>query len=186
MTDEKLTRISEGDLDAFHDMFNEYYGQVKQFSCSILKDMSVAEDIAQEVFMKIWMNRSALVSVGNLRNYLFQVSKNTVIDHIRHETSAMSRNNIFAKKAFEKEEEFEKDFIARETRRAINEIVEHMPDKRREVFILNRFYGKTNDEIAGQLSLSKKTVENHLHLALKELREKLPVMLFIILSQYTV
>ena len=184
MTDEKLIKISEGDLNAFHDMFAEYYGQVKQFARSILKDTPAAEDMAQEVFLKIWVNRAVLPSVGNLRNYLFQISKNTVIDHIRKEISAASRNTLFAKRAFETEEEFEKDFIARETRRAINEIVDRMPPKRREVFILNRFYGKSNDEIAEQMQLSKKTVENHLHLALKELREKLPVLLCIFLYQY--
>ncbi len=184
MEDDRLAGVASGDMNAFHDIFSEYYGQVKQFSYSMLKDMDAAEDIAQEVFMKIWSGRHLLPSVRNFRNWLFQISKNTLTDHIRREVSAMERNSIFAKRLPPNDESFEKEFIAKETRRAMGEIVEKMPEKRREVFILNRFYGKTNDEIAERLQISKKTVENHLHLALKELKEKLPVLVCIFLMQH--
>lgn len=186
MTDADILKLAEGDKTAFHNIFSEYYGQVKQFSYFVLKDMAAAEDVAQEVFIKVWTGRGAIPDVRNFRNYLFQISKNTLIDHIRRESAMVLRNNIFAGKFFAGNETFEDDFIARETRGAIDEIVENMPAKRREVFILSRFDGKSNDEIAEQLGLSKKTVENHLHLALRELKEKLPLLLVAIASRFFV
>lgn len=183
MTDEDIRKIAEGDVRAFHNVFFEYYGQVKQFSYFVLKDIDAAEDIAQEVFIKVWTGRGVLPEVRNFRNYLFQISKNTMIDHIRRETAMVLRNNVFAGRAFSRDDSFENDFIAKETQGAIDEIVGNMPPKRREVFILNRVQGKSNDEIAELLGLSKKTVENHLHLALKELKEKLPLILVTIASR---
>lgn len=184
MTDEDIRNIAEGDVRAFHNVFSEYYGQVKQFSYFVLKDMDAAEDVAQEVFIKIWTGRGVLPEVRNFRNYLFQISKNAVIDHIRKESAMVLRNNDFAGRFFAGDDSFENDFIARETQGAIDEIVENMPPKRREVFILNRVQGKSNDEIAELLGLSKKTVENHLHLALKELKEKLPLLLVAVASRF--
>ena len=184
MTDEDIRNIAEGDVRAFHNVFSEYYGQVKQFSYFVLKDMDAAEDVAQEVFIKIWTGRGVLPEVRNFRNYLFQISKNAVIDHIRKESAMVLRNNVFAGRFFAGDDSFENDFIARETQGAIDEIVENMPPKRREVFILNRVQGKSNDEIAELLGLSKKTVENHLHLALKELKEKLPLLLVAVASRF--
>lgn len=184
MTDEDIRKIAEGDVRAFHNVFSEYYGQVKQFSYFVLKDMDAAEDVAQEVFIKIWTGRGVLPEVRNFRNYLFQISKNAVIDHIRRESAMVLRNNVFAGRFFAGDDSFENDFIARETQGAIDEIVENMPSKRREVFILNRVQGKSNDEIAELLGLSKKTVENHLHLALKELKEKLPLLLVAVASRF--
>lgn len=145
--------------------------------------MDAAENVAQEVFIKVWTGRGVLPEVRNFRNYLFQISKNTMIDHIRRETAMVLRNNVFAGRAFSRDDSFENDFIAKETQGAIDEIVGNMPPKRREVFILNRVQGKSNDEIAELLGLSKKTVENHLHLALKELKEKLPLILVTIASR---
>ena len=184
MTDEDIRKIAEGDVRAFHNVFSEYYGQVKQFSYFVLKDMDAAEDVAQEVFIKIWTGRGVLPEVRNFRNYLFQISKNAVIDHIRRESAMVLRNNVFAGRFFAGDDSFENDFIARETQGAIDEIVENMPPKRREVFILNRVQGKSIDEIAELLGLSKKTVENHLHLALKELKEKLPLLLVAVASRF--
>lgn len=184
MTDEDIRKIAEGDVRAFHNVFSEYYGQVKQFSYFVLKDMDAAEDVAQEVFIKIWTGRGVLPEVRNFRNYLFQISKNAVIDYIRRESAMVLRNNVFAGRFFAGDDSFENDFIARETQGAIDEIVENMPPKRREVFILNRVQGKSNDEIAELLGLSKKTVENHLHLALKELKEKLPLLLVAVASRF--
>lgn len=184
MTDEDIRKIAEGDVRAFHNVFSEYYGQVKQFSYFVLKDMDAAEDVAQEVFIKIWTGRGVLPEVRNFRNYLFQISKNAVIDHIRRKSAMVLRNNVFAGRFFAGDDSFENDFIARETQGAIDEIVENMPPKRREVFILNRVQGKSNDEIAELLGLSKKTVENHLHLALKELKEKLPLLLVAVASRF--
>lgn len=181
MTDEDIRKIAEGDVRAFHNVFSEYYGQAKQFSYFVLKDMDAAEDVAQEVFIKIWTGRGVLPEVRNFRNYLFQISKNAVIDHIRRESAMVLRNNVFAGRFFAGDDSFENDFIARETQGAIDEIVENMPPKRREVFILNRVQGKSNDEIAELLGLSKKTVENHLHLALKE---KLPLLLVAVASRF--
>ncbi len=183
MTDADILKIAEGDMRAFHNVFLEYYGQVKQFSWFVLKDMDAAEDVAQEVFIKVWTGRGILPDVRNFRNYLFQISKNAVIDHIRRESAMVLRNNVFAGRFFAGEDSFEDDFIARETQGAIDEIVAYMPPKRREVFMLNRVQGKSNDEIAELLGLSKKTVENHLHLALKELKEKLPLLLVAVASR---
>ncbi|MBP5637065.1 MAG: RNA polymerase sigma-70 factor [Bacteroidales bacterium] len=170
LTDEErlLCRISEGDESAFRTFFGYYYPKVKSFMLTLVENDADASDLAQNIFVKLWLIRS---SIGKLRSagaYLYRMCRNAAIDYGR-------TNRV--KIPFTSEHDtattypLDEDYFAAERRKQYEEAVGRMPYKRKEVFMLSRKEGLSNDEIACSLGISKKTVENHINAALKELRK---------------
>lgn len=76
-------RLASGDVSAFEAVFRQYYPRVRAFALGLTKEASDADDIAQQVFVKLWTHRSQLVTVRNLDAYLFKTARNTFLDYIR-------------------------------------------------------------------------------------------------------
>lgn len=168
-----VTELSQGNPDAFRKLFMHYYPKVRYFIIGLLKSEEEADDLAQEVFVKVWSHRGQFSDVKTFGAYLFILTKNTVFTYMASRQlhkmpDSENRNLIDERQATPYEE-----LVAKDLQLLIDLIVESMPRQRRTVFQLSRTAGLSNDEIAEKLHLSKKTVENHLNLALKELRNAL-------------
>lgn len=172
-----LKELILGKNSGLESLFNKYYTFLVRFSLQIVKKEDAAEDIVQEVFIKLWDKRSSLEGVKNIKPYLFQATKNSSLNWVKSkknnnqsievvEFSHSSGNNIEEYLAFE------------ETQNKINKALLILPQKCREVFLLSRNEGKSYKEIADELTISVKTVENHMGKALKILRTELGIILF--------
>jgi RNA polymerase sigma-70 factor (ECF subfamily) len=167
-----IKKLANGDHRAFDVLFTRYYSIVKSFLAGFIKDEDLASDIAQDVFFKIWVNREAISQVISFKAYLFRVARNMVYDYYEH--NAIKEK--YAHRQQEDAENFHSDLIeeelyARELSLLIDINVGKMPPQRRRIFTMSRKEGFSNDEIAGQLKISKRTVENHLTQALNDLRQ---------------
>jgi len=171
MIDEKdiLLRISEGEEAAFHVIFVEYYPKIKNFLLKIIHDADITQDIAQDVFVKIWMMRSILPEVNSLNSYLYRMSKNAAINYLKSISKQTSLTGI----DIEDGNVIEDVLSSKEKLSALNDVIREMPEKRRKVFVLSRFYNKPNAEIAEEMNITKKTVENHINLAMKDINKDL-------------
>ena len=168
-----IKKLSEGDQWAFRIVFEHYYPRVHEFIRRIVKSETIAEDIAQDIFVKIWERREMFgVEVHSFNKYIYVMSRNAAINAIRRtgrvsslidETIVNHQENI----------SIEEDYYAREKELIIRLTVCQMPEQRRRIFEMSRYMGMDNQTIATTLNLSKKTVENHLTLALKTLRSVL-------------
>ncbi len=167
-----MERAAAGDRRAFRCIFDAYYPQVYGFIKSILKTDEDASDIAQEVFIKLWLMRAALPDISSLRSYIYRMSLNQTISYLRRNKIETASSDIDI--AYDQLLENQIDMKDKEA--FISDLVSKMPEQRRKIFVLSRLEQLSNDEIASKLNIKKKTVENHLNLALRELRTALSIL----------
>lgn len=147
--------------DDFNQMFNNYKGRIYAYTLAISKSEYVAEEITQEIFIKLWVAREQLDEIRNLDGYIFKIAKNLSLNYLRkiayNEKMSSELIRIAAK-----------DGSATDTKlnlfvynKIINEAVNSLSPQRRLVYKLSREEELTYDEIALQLKLSKNTVKNH-------------------------
>lgn len=160
-------------MSSYEDAYRRYYPRLLSFVKGLIKDAARAEDLAQNVFMKLWYNRSRLDPNLSLRNYLFVTARNEVIDFLRSKAhTAMSYREELPEVA-RPGERAEEAAEYHETNSAVARIVSDMPERRRVVFQMSRYQHKSVEEISRELDLSPRTVEKHIELALKDLRKTL-------------
>lgn len=168
--------IREGDEQAFKRLFFSYYYDLCAFASQVTDSEEQARDVVQEVFYKLWKRREQWTIHSSLKAYLFQSVRNEALNEIDRERH---RRQIREKIAKREEDRFERGQRSRDevdNEQLFNRIwclVEEMPRRRRTVFVLHRKHGLTYKEIAEIMDIRRKTVENHMGLALNEIREQI-------------
>ena len=170
MTDSELVAaVRAGDRRAFDALFLRWYPQVHRFLRALVKEDALAEDLAQSVFVRVWLHRERLDPSKSLKNYLFVLSRNGAIDvfkskrHLVEESVERPPEEVSPDRA-----EYRAEFMEANVR--VLRAVEKMPPQRRAVFVMNRYQQLSAEEIAKMLGISVRTVEKHLQLALENLR----------------
>ncbi len=157
--------IKTGVKEAFQELFERYAPRIYQFSLSYLKNEQDAEELVQDVFLKIWEKRESLDKSKNIKAFIFKVAVNTIYDFIRRK-NIESAYKDFASSNFDLQPDSTwHQVIIHEMIDNLDVLVKQMPAERQKIFRLSREDGLTNDEIAQKLNLSKRTVENQLYRA---------------------
>ncbi len=180
ITIELITRLKNGDMLAFDNVYELYSHRLFSFIFKILKNEADADDIVQEVFVKIWESRDKLGDYKLLNSYLFTIAYNNSIDLIRKRINNNKylehlRNSSIINTTLSSISEFEFN----ELNLQIEKLIENLPERQKQVYILHKVNGLTYPEIADQLGISKNTVENHMAKALKYLRKNIDNTLLI-------
>jgi RNA polymerase sigma-70 factor (ECF subfamily) len=172
-TEEIIRRLKKDDKSAVDELFGCYYPRLYHFSKSILKIEDGIDDILQEVFVKIWLNRHKIGKAETFNAYIFTITKNEVLNLIRSNL----RDQTFKDELFIRSvaEEYQTQNIIEfdEIKVGIDQIVTGLPERRQQVFILSRNDGLSNKEIAQQLNISEKTVEDHITHAIKHIKNSM-------------
>jgi len=164
----------------FENLFNRLYEGLCHSSYRIVQNEHTAEDIVQEIFCTLWKKKEEL-QIDSYENYLFRSVYNASLN-------AIKKRDFHAFKEIE-EETFqfpdlsinpEQQLQLSETQERINKAIDNLPTACRAIFVLSRFESKSNKEIASELNLSIKTVENQMTKALRLLRQALLIMLLIL------
>lgn len=169
---ELYQKLRDGDERAFQVLFRKYYQSMCHFANQYLTDREVAEEIVQEMFVKLWEKRSVLNIETSVKHYLFRSVRNHCLNQIQHEKIKKQ----YASKILESaSQEINPDdyFLEVDLVQRIEKSIESLPPKRREIFRLSREQGMKYKEIADALDISVKTVEAQMGLALRHLREEL-------------
>lgn len=167
-----ILRLKEGSESAFSELFDYYGKKLFSFSLGYLKDTHEAEEIVQEVFLKIWKSRAELLAGKSFDSYIFTIAKNAILNTIRKSKNEQVYLN-YAKMYPGRDVLLEEEINFRELERAYLESIEKLSPKRKEIFILSREKNMSNAEIASHLSISVKTVENQMTTALSEIKRNL-------------
>jgi RNA polymerase sigma-70 factor (ECF subfamily) len=178
---ELISRLKNGDSGAFEELFFTYCQPLIQFAHRFVGDVATAEDIVQEVFLKIWSNRQQLNPTLNIKNYLYVSIKNQALKQLRHQKvgrKAFDKLQFYQSRIPTPEELFDSAEIESTVWNTLNEL----PDKCRLIFSMNRFDKLTYSEIADILNLSVKTIESHMGHALACLRKKLNHLLQLLVT----
>ena len=170
-----VQQLTKGNYKAFDSLFNAYCDRLYHFVVSIVKVSQIAEDIVQEVFVTIWEKRNELDRHKSFKSFLFSIAYNETISVLRKKKT----ENTYIEKVQEKIAESkvlntpDLEMEYHEIKNHVNDVIESMPERRREIFLLSRNEGLTYTEIANKLDISKNTVENQMVSALKTIREKI-------------
>ncbi len=163
--------LRAGSKAAFRELFEMYGAQIFNFSLSYLKNESDAEDLLQDVFLKVWEKRKTLDSSQNIKAYIFKIAVNTIYDFIRRKNIENAYTDYVRLNYKADANDPWHALIFNEMLERLNKLVDQMPGQCRRVFHLSKKKGLTNDEIAQKLNISKRTVENHLYRALALLKK---------------
>lgn len=165
--------ISNGDKNAFEHVFRTYYQPLCNYACSLIKDKDEAEEVVQNAFFNIWNKREALQVNTSLKSYIYRAVHNDCLNKIRHSKVRTLYAEDYKSTMAGGFDDSSKTLDAKELNARINEAINALPEQCGHVFKLSRFENLKYTEIAGQLGISVKTVENHMGKALKILRERL-------------
>ena len=175
-TEEIIRRLKTDDKSAVDELFNWYYNRLFHFSKSILKIENGIDDILQEVFVKVWLNRLKISNAETFNAYIFTITKNEVLNLIRANLKEKSlREEIYLRSVAE-EYQTQNPLEFEEIKSAIDKIVATLPEKRQMVFKLSRTDVLPNKEIAHQLGISEKTVEDHITHSIRHIKDSLKEM----------
>jgi RNA polymerase sigma-70 factor (ECF subfamily) len=165
--------MKKNDFSAFDSLFHKYSAGMYAFALSLTRNQFAAEEITQIVFLKVWEKRAQIDQHLSFKSFLFSVAYHETISWLRKEGAEKRRVGNYAQVAnrFTNETEYSIEF--RNLEMLAENLIDSMPEKRKEIFKLSREHGFSNKEIAEKLNLSVKTVENQMTSALKYLREKL-------------
>lgn len=168
-----LFRRNHGELSLseYKSIFDLYYDSIRNFLYYKIGDIDIAEDLAQDVFVKIWEKRGE-VGKETVKNLLYTMAGNLAKNHFKHKQVVFKYESDYAGKDSSSETpEFEMEMKEFNTR--LQQCIDELPEGHREVFLMNRIDKLTYSEIAARLGLSVKAIEKRMHKALKELRSKI-------------
>lgn len=176
-----LSRLKEGDEKAFTAIYIRYNKMLYVLAYKYLKDSFRAEDIVQQVFLKLWEARSLFAGAINLRNYLYTSAKNLILNEIRDIFSDMEKNYAVIQNTPEFEDKLQSALEEKDLFQHFYKILAELPEQKRKVCLLKIRDNLSNQEVADKLHISVPTVKSHYSQAIKLLRDKMGRLLGILL-----
>jgi RNA polymerase sigma-70 factor (family 1) len=154
-----IEKLKSGDPDAFSDIFSAYYKDLVFFAYSFTHELSTAEDIVQDTFIKLWEDHEKLVVTVSLKSILLKTIQNKCIDWHRHRKIVNNSSTYIIDKSPLYESDTDNYVLRSELEGMIDKAIEDLPEKFKEAFELNRFKGLKYQEIAIKLNVSIRTIE---------------------------
>ena len=176
----------------FEEIYVSYFSRMKYFALEYVLSEEDAENIVQDVFTELWERKELLTYNINLVAFLFTSIKNRCIDHLRHRVIVRDAVNqiqeeyqVTLKVKLASLELFDQSLLSeQDIEKIVSEVINSLPEKCREIFIKSKIEGKKQKDIASEMNISLKNVENQMNIAYKklksELKDYLPLLLFLL------
>lgn len=166
-----MEKFKTGSIRCFEVLYSRYAPAVLAFVSKLIKDQMRAEDITQNIFMKLYMSRNVIDPGISLKNWLFVCAKNAALDYLK---SKWSKDVISTGPPDEyiQTSSAEDEIMKRDLARRLIQMMDDLPDRRSKILKMSKIDAMKNNEIAEMLGISVRTVEKHLELAMRDLRKK--------------
>lgn len=174
-----ISGLKNGDEKAFRLIFDEFYRPLTLFAVKYLSDIDEAQEVVQELFVRVWSKRETLEIRFSLKMYLYQSTRNACVNYLETNKVAQRRRQQLNPAVITNEDPLE-NMIAAEQEETLMRAIDNLPEKCREIFLMSRMEKLTNQAIANQLNISIKTVEAQISIALKRLSTSMISLLFAI------
>ena len=162
--------LAEGDEAAFETIYHHYNKRLAPFIEKMVRSADLTEEIIQEIFVQLWINRHLLADVAHPTAYLFNIATNRTLDHLKKIANNAKLMDRIAYGSTELVNDTEEQVVLRESTAIIKLAIEALPAQRKLIFNLSRNEGLTHEQIAERLGISRHTVKNQLVTALKSIR----------------
>lgn len=170
-----IAALKAGDVSAFETVYTLFEPRLYAFAVRLTRQREEAEEVVQEVFLKVWERRHQFDPEQNFDGYLFSIAKNIVYNKARRQVYEVAFAKYATTSAAQAVCLTEENMAYQDLEQLLEDTYATLPPVRRQVFVLSRVEGKSNSEIAQVLNTSISNVENHLYKALKMIREKLRI-----------
>ncbi len=174
--DEKqlLLLLKEGDYEAFNSIYQRYSLRILGRIVRLVKSEQIAEEVLQELFLKIWEKREHINPELSFRSFLFSVAQNIVYDHFRKVALDERHRSEFVQGYTEDYAHIEEELVFKQTEEQLMKAIAKLPPQCQKVFVLFKLEGKSYKEICSQMNISRSTVNNHITKANNLLKQELP------------
>ncbi len=173
ITEKHLQLLKAGNPRAFKQIFLCYEKRLYFFVFSITKSEYIAEEILQEVFIKIWTNRESIDINRSFESFIFTITRNLTYNYLRDASRREAIRNELWSNVVAQQQDVESNVIFEEYKDIVEDIIQNLPVQKRSIYQLSRQEGKSNSEIAAILGISPKTVRNHLWNTMSTIRSQL-------------
>jgi len=175
-----LRLLKHGDMLAFDAIYERYSKRLYCFVLRYIKQESDAEEIVQEVFLKIWEAREKIELTTSFNSFLFTIAYNTTISLLRKRINEKKYlENLEIRQKIDEADEIINEIQYKELNKQVNSLLEQLTPRQKEIFLLSREEGLTHEQISQKLNISANTVKNHLVAALSYLKQHLNSSLMI-------
>ena len=171
--DKIITELAKDNDGPLEELFNYYYPRLYNFSRSFLKIEDGIDDILQEVFVKIWQNRESIKNTATFNSYIFTITRNLLLNELRSRLNKQNTKEEISKLSVAPEYSLMEQIEYTDLKEKVDHVVNELPQRQKEIFVLSRTEGLSHKEIAEKLKISTKTVEYHISLAVRFLKDKL-------------
>ncbi|MBL4655698.1 MAG: RNA polymerase sigma-70 factor [Bacteroidia bacterium] len=176
-----VNKIEKIDKSSFEELFRTYFTGLCSFAKKYVQDLDIGKDIVHDVFVNMWDKRESIDTSKSIKSYLFTSVHNRCLNYIR-DNKKFDQNEVDLERLnTDQNWESSDKLVEIELEEKINKVLDSLPEKCREIFLMNRFEGLKYKEVAEKLDISVKTVETQMSKALKILRENLVEYLAMVL-----
>ncbi len=163
-------RLANGDHDAFSEFYSGFYPVLYRYALKILKLEPLAQDVTTEIFLTLWQKRGELKPVQSLRAYLLTAVRNRSINVLKEQSRSQVAMNQLRHQFEQKSINSEECLLTKEYIAFIKTELENLPARARQVFNLCREEGRSYDEVASELGISRNAVKGHMVYSMKKLK----------------
>jgi RNA polymerase sigma-70 factor (ECF subfamily) len=170
---ELVKRLQAGDVEAFDSIYEKYAVKLFSFGLKYLKSPDEAEEMVQSVFLKIWENHKQLNNELSFKSYIFTIAYNNICKLFRRRNYQRQfiAETLYKNSQSSNQPEEGIDFQSTLTR--VQQIIEKLPERQKEIFKKSRLEGKTTREIAAEIGLSPGTIDNYISESIKFIRNRI-------------
>ncbi len=168
-----LQGLAGGSERSFRELYDLYAGRIYTMAMGYLKSPMEAQDVVQEIFVKIWEKRNGLTSIDNFPAYVHVITRNLLINQLQKKIPVFSQHELTEHAIPEDRHQPQQQLDYRELATLITSAVAQLPARQQQVYRLSREQGLNHQQIAKELNLSYDTVREHMSKALKNIRDNL-------------
>ena len=177
-----LLKVSQGDEQAFALLFNTYKNTLGGYILRITEQDDLVQEIVQDVFLKIWLNRSSLTDIECFKAYLLVVARNHAFNCLKKMARERKREEIWMETALAQQVTNEEETSALDYGEMIDAVIELLPPQQKKVYLLSHMAGMKHKEIARELNIATETVKKHMLLALRFIKNNITQVTSILIA----
>ncbi|HMH23829.1 MAG TPA: RNA polymerase sigma-70 factor [Puia sp.] len=165
-----LSQVAMGNDKAFAKLFHHYRTRIYSYAFHLFENSGLADELVQDVFLKVWLNRGKLPQLTRFESWLFIIARNQVFDTLKLMAKEATARKQLVRVIPATQNPVENQLIAKENELRLHHALDRLSPQQKLVFTLSRQQGMNHEEIASRLNISRNTVKTHLVHALKTLR----------------
>lgn len=168
-----LQLVAAGDETAYRELFHLHWNSVYTVALMLTKSVPLAEDMVQDIFLKIWQKKEQFANVERFEDYLFIMARNHILNEMKKQAKDTRFKQHIAEYFDNNGNHADLQLLTKETQEQINLAVNQLTPQQQTVYRLSREQGLSHEEIALQLNISRNTVRNHIVQSLKGIKDYL-------------